>query len=254
MAEDERAYQRQRRAYKALYRPAKLLMKGLLNYTYELGPRTEGPCLILSNHVTDFDPILVGLSFPEHMYYVAGENVMRMGFLSKVVTRYASVIQRIKGTTDAEAALQILRTLRKGRNVCMFAEGNRTFTGETLPIAPATAKLVKMSRSTLVTYRLTGFTPPAGAPIAARAVCTARLWASIPRGKSKRCLRRRSRPFWPGTSMRTPTIPRRRRLWPSGARPWPRPWRRLCTCAPNAVGSTLFTAKGIGSSATAASP
>ena len=156
MAEDERAYQRQRRAYKALYRPAKLLMKGLLNYTCELGPRTEGPCLILSNHVTDFDPILVGLSFPEHMYYVAGENVMRMGFLSKVVTRYASVIQRIKGTTDAEAALQILRTLRKGRNVCMFAEGNRTFTGETLPIAPATAKLVKMSRSTLVTYRLTG--------------------------------------------------------------------------------------------------
>ena len=156
MAEDERAYQRQRRAYKALYRPAKLLMKGLLNYTYELGPRTEGPCLILSNHVTDFDPILVGLSFPEHMYYVAGENVMRMGFLSKVVTRYASVIQRIKGTTDAEAALQILRTLRKGRNVCMFAEGNRTFTGETLPIAPATAKLVNMSRSTLVTYRLTG--------------------------------------------------------------------------------------------------
>jgi hypothetical protein len=90
------------------------------------------------------------------MYYVAGENVLRMGFLSKLVTRYASVIQRVKGTTDAEAALQILRTLRKGRNVCMFAEGNRTFTGETLPIAPATAKLVKMSRSTLVTYRLTG--------------------------------------------------------------------------------------------------
>ena len=156
MAEDERAYQRQRRTYRTLYKPAKLLMEGLLNYSYTLGPKIEGPCLILSNHVTDFDPILVGLSFPEHMYYVAGENVMRMGFLSKIVTRYASVIQRVKGTTDAEAALQILRTLRKGRNVCMFAEGNRTFTGETLPIAPATAKLVKMARSTLVTYRLTG--------------------------------------------------------------------------------------------------
>lgn len=156
MAEDERAYQRQRRTYRTLYKPAKLLMKGLLNYSYTLGPKVEGPCLILSNHVTDFDPILVGLSFPEHMYYMAGENVMRMGFLSKIVTRYASIIQRVKGTTDAEAALQILRTLRKGRNVCMFAEGNRTFTGETLPIAPATAKLVKMARSTLVTYRLTG--------------------------------------------------------------------------------------------------
>lgn len=156
MAEDERAYQRQRRAYRVLYRPAKWLMKGLLNYEFELAPKVEGPCLILSNHVTDFDPILVGLSFPEHMYFVAGENVLRMGFLSKLVTRYGSIIQRVKGTTDAEAALQILRTLKKGRNVCMFAEGNRTFTGETLPIAPATAKLVKMARSTLVTYRLTG--------------------------------------------------------------------------------------------------
>ncbi len=156
MAEDERAYRRQRRAYRVLYPAAKALMKGLLNYQAEPGPRVEGPCLVLSNHVTDFDPFLVGLSFPEHMYFVAGENVLRMGFLSRIAVRYASLIQRVKGTTDAEAALQILRTLKKGRNVCMFAEGNRTFTGETLPIAPATAKLVKLSRSTLVTYRLTG--------------------------------------------------------------------------------------------------
>lgn len=139
-----------------MYPLAKRLMKRLLNYEATLGPKVEGPILVLSNHVTDFDPFLVGLSFLEHMYFVAGENVLRMGFLSKIATRYASLIQRVKGTTDAEAALQILRTLKKGRNVCMFAEGNRTFTGETLPIAPATAKLVKLSRSTLVTYRLTG--------------------------------------------------------------------------------------------------
>ena len=138
MAEDERAYQRQKRAYRFLFPLAKAAMGLLLNYRATPAPKTEGPCLILSNHATDFDPILVGLSFPQHMYYVAGENVMRMGFLSKIVNRYASVIQRLKGTTDAEAALQILRTLKKGRNVCMFAEGNRTFTGATLPIAPAT--------------------------------------------------------------------------------------------------------------------
>ena len=156
MAEDERAYQRQKRAYRVMYPMARHLMKWLLNYEAVPGPKVEGPCLILSNHVTDFDPFLVGLSFPSHMYFVAGENVLRMGFLSKIAVRYASLIQRVKGTTDAEAALQILRTLKKGRNVCMFAEGNRTFTGETLPIAPATAKLVKLSRVTLVTYRLVG--------------------------------------------------------------------------------------------------
>lgn len=156
MAEDERAYRRQRRTYQRMFKSAGRLMKWLLNYEAAPGPQAEGPLLVLSNHVTDFDPILVGLSFPEHMYFVAGENVLRMGFLSKLVTRYGSIIQRVKGTTDAEAALQILRTLKKGRNVCMFAEGSRTFTGETLPIAPATAKLVRLARATLVTYRLTG--------------------------------------------------------------------------------------------------
>ena len=111
MAEDERAYQRQKRAYRVMYPMARHLMKWLLNYEAVPGPKVEGPCLILSNHVTDFDPFLVGLSFPSHMYFVAGENVLRMGFLSKIAVRYASLIQRVKGTTDAEAALQILRTL-----------------------------------------------------------------------------------------------------------------------------------------------
>ena len=58
MAEDERAYRRQRRAYRVLRPAAGALMKGLLNYRAEPAPKTEGPCLILSNHVTDFDPIL----------------------------------------------------------------------------------------------------------------------------------------------------------------------------------------------------
>ena len=156
MAEDERAYQRQRKAYHVLHAASRVLMKWLLNFEGEPAPVAEGPLLVLSNHVTDFDPLLVGISFPRHMYFVAGENVMRMGFFSKIIARYASLIQRVKGTTDAEAALQILRTLKKGRSVCMFAEGSRTFTGETLPIAPATAKLVKLARTTLVTYRLKG--------------------------------------------------------------------------------------------------
>ena len=119
MAEDERAYQRQKRAYRIMYPMARHLMKWLLNYEAVPGPKVEGPCLILSNHVTDFDPFLVGLSFPSHMYFVAGENVLRMGFLSKIAVRYASLIQRVKGSTDAEAALQILRTLKKEEHTDM---------------------------------------------------------------------------------------------------------------------------------------
>ena len=175
--EDERAYRRQVRAYRCLGPVMRLAMRRLVGYRAEPAPEVEGPCLILSNHVTDLDPILVGLSFPRHMYFVAGENVLRMGLLSRVVSRYASIIQRVKGTTDAEAALAILRTLKKGRNVCMFAEGNRTFTGVTGPIYPATAKLARLSRATVITYRLEGgyLTSPRWSPRLRRGRMTGRV-------------------------------------------------------------------------------
>lgn len=158
----DRIYRRHVRAYRFFYWPCKALMKLLYNYTAENAPAVTGPCLVLSNHVTDLDPVLLGCSFKKHMYFVAGENVYRMGLLSKFLSRYFAPIQRLKGTTDSQAAMTILRTLKKGQNVCMFAEGNRTFTGNTLPISEATAKLVKISRSTLITYKLTGgyFTTP----------------------------------------------------------------------------------------------
>ena len=152
----DKAYARHVRAYR-FFRPlCRLVMKLLLNYDAAPAPITQGPALILSNHVTDLDPILVGCSFKTHLYFVAGENVYRMGILSKFLARYFAPIQRVKGSTDSQSALTILRTLRKGQNVGMFAEGDRSFTGTTLPISPATAKLVKLSHATLVTYTLSG--------------------------------------------------------------------------------------------------
>ena len=62
----------------------------------------------------------------------------------------------MKGTTDAIAALNTIRTVKKGTNVCLFAEGNRSYNGVTGPIFPATGKLAKATGAPLVTYRFEG--------------------------------------------------------------------------------------------------
>ena len=51
----------------------------------------KGPYLVLSNHVTDLDPIIVGTSFPQQMYFVTSEHLMRQGFISKVKRMIVSV-------------------------------------------------------------------------------------------------------------------------------------------------------------------
>lgn len=152
----EQTLQRHRRIFEFL----RFLASGTLKRIYHFKPETanigKGPFLITANHNGELDPALLALSFREHMYFVASEHVFRKGFASWLLNYCFAPIVRVKGTTDATAALNVIRTIRKKANVCLFAEGNRSYNGVTGPIFPATGKLAKATGASLVTYRFEG--------------------------------------------------------------------------------------------------
>ena len=121
------------------------------------------PTLIISNHVTNFDPILVAFSFPgRRFHFVASEHLFRMGFVTKLLTYIFEPIARRKGVSGGDTALACVRKLRAGKTVCLFAEGETTWDGKTAEIFAATSRLVQMGKCRLITYRLEGgyFTAP----------------------------------------------------------------------------------------------
>ena len=120
------------------------------------------PFLVLCNHNTDWDPFLLACAFPNYMSFVASEHIFRWGFKAKIIRFLLNPIARLKGTTAGDTAMTMLRRMRKGVSVAMFAEGNRSFNGLTNPILPATGKLARSAGVTLITYRLDGgyFTSP----------------------------------------------------------------------------------------------
>ncbi len=122
----------------------------------------EGPFLVLCNHNTDWDPLLLACAFPDYMSFVASEHIFRWGFAAKLIIFLMNPIARLKGKTAGDTAMTMLRRIRKGVSVAMFAEGNRSFNGLTGDILPATGKLARSSGAALVTYRLDGgyFTSP----------------------------------------------------------------------------------------------
>jgi 1-acyl-sn-glycerol-3-phosphate acyltransferase len=128
----------------------------LFNYRYERFPEIDGPCIVLANHNSDWDPIYVALASRKHMYFVASEHTFHWGLLSRLLRRYFAPIARMKGTTDTVSAINILRHLRQGANVCIFAEGNRSWDGRTCPIHPSIGKLVRTGGAALITYKLIG--------------------------------------------------------------------------------------------------
>lgn len=152
--------------HRFIYRILKTLIipifKRKLNYSYKKVQPSGRPYIVLANHNTDYDPLLVGLAFPYQMYYVASEHIFRWGLISKLINFLVSPIPRVKGTTEIHTVMNILKRLKAGANVCMFAEGNRSFSGETGEIHPATGKLIKKSGVSLITFRLDGgyFTSP----------------------------------------------------------------------------------------------
>ena len=148
--------------YKALWHVLKPFIVRAFNFKFDVAKPMNHPFMVLANHVTNYDPLLVGLSFPQHMYFVASEHLFRIKVLSSILKFIVAPIVRVKAKTERHTALSILRTLKNGYNVCMFPEGSTTWSGETGEITEATAKLVKASGSALITYRLTGgfFTAP----------------------------------------------------------------------------------------------
>ena len=143
--------------YKILLPLVAVFVRIRFGYTYEkVKDLPEGPYMVLSNHTTDYDPLLVGVSFKPHMYFVASEHIMRWGFASRLLQWAFDPIVRYKGTVAASTVMTILRRIRKGANVCIFAEGARSWDGCTGPILPSTGNLVKSARCALITYKIEG--------------------------------------------------------------------------------------------------
>lgn len=146
--------------HRKVWRILQVLTSGYFHRRFALTSEiceVEGPCIVIPNHVTNWDPFLVAMSFPHRqLYYVASEHIFRLPVLSALIGWLLGPIARKKGDSGADSVREILRHTKQGHSVCLFAEGDCTWDGHTGPVFPATGKLVRASGATLITYRLEG--------------------------------------------------------------------------------------------------
>lgn len=142
--------------YKLLRPLVIVYLKCRFDYRYEKARELPKQYMVLANHTTDYDPLLVACSFPQQMYFMGSEHIARWGFVSKLIRFLVDPIMRSKGASAVSVVKELLRRVRSGHNVCFFPEGVRSWNGVSSPIEPATAKLAKSTGCALITYKLTG--------------------------------------------------------------------------------------------------
>ena len=142
--------------YKLLRPLVIAFVKLRFDYRYEKAKDLPEQFIVLSNHTTDYDPLLVACSFQEHMYFMGSEHIARWGFLSQLIRWLLDPVMRCKGASGVTAVKEMLRRIRGGNNLCFFPEGVRSWDGVSTPVTAATAKLAKTAGCSLVTYKITG--------------------------------------------------------------------------------------------------
>lgn len=133
-----------------------VFLKLRFNYRYRIAKDLPENYIVISNHTTDYDMLFVASSFKRQMYFVGSEHVARWGLFSKFLKYAFDPIIRRKGASALSAVLEILKKTKKGANVCLFAEGVRSWDGASSPVPKSTADLIKTSKCALVTYKIKG--------------------------------------------------------------------------------------------------
>lgn len=105
----------------------------------------EGGMLLVSNHQSFLDPVLVGMSMPRPMDFLARRSLFRApGFRELIRALGAHPLRR--GRMDPAAMRSMLRLLRGGRWVLVFPEGTRTRDGSLGRFRPGSAELASRAR------------------------------------------------------------------------------------------------------------
>lgn len=112
--------------------------------------------LVLFNHQTAFDQFFVALSFRQHLYFLASEDIFSKGFISSALRYLVAPIPIKKQTTDVRAIMNCMRVAKEGGSISLAPEGNRTYSGKTEYMSPTIAPLARKLGLPIVLYHING--------------------------------------------------------------------------------------------------
>ncbi|SHE73838.1 1-acyl-sn-glycerol-3-phosphate acyltransferase [Desulfofundulus australicus DSM 11792] len=91
----------------------------------------SGGVLVVSNHVSYWDPVVVGCALDRQVHFIAKAELFRIPLLGPVIRALGAFPVR-RGGGDRQAVRRALELLKQGRVVGIFPEGTRSKSGELL--------------------------------------------------------------------------------------------------------------------------
>ena len=144
----------------ALYDFAKYSFWGLFGTIWRMRvygaqnvPKT-GPLIVACNHVSYFDPPVLGTASPRRIQYMAKEELFRIPVLGRLISAVGAYPVDREGSAMA-AIKRSVEVLRGGGAIGIFPEGTRNLTG-TVQARGGVALLASLGKAPVVPARVVG--------------------------------------------------------------------------------------------------
>ncbi|HEY8395310.1 MAG TPA: lysophospholipid acyltransferase family protein [Bacilli bacterium] len=116
----------------------------------------KGPYLLLFNHTTNLDPLMMALSFKGPIYFVTNNDLFNIPFVSRLLKYLANPIPKAKALRDISTVKTCIKVAREGGKIGIAPEGNRTYSGRLAHIDKSIVKLIKLLKIPVVLYNIKG--------------------------------------------------------------------------------------------------
>jgi 1-acyl-sn-glycerol-3-phosphate acyltransferase len=119
----------------------------------------DGGLIIASNHVSFWDPPLVGSACSRGPYFLAKEELFQTPVLGPLVRAYRSIPIR-RGVADLSGMSRAIDVLKRGEALLMFPEGSRMRDGELHPARPGVGMMAVHANVSIVPCFISGSNRP----------------------------------------------------------------------------------------------
>jgi len=89
----------------------------------------QGACILAPNHISNFDPVVVGMHIPRHSFFMTKVELFQNSFVGWYIRETGS-FPVYRGERDEWAMNHAVKVLEDGQVLCMFPEGTRSKTAQ----------------------------------------------------------------------------------------------------------------------------
>jgi 1-acyl-sn-glycerol-3-phosphate acyltransferase len=115
----------------------------------------EGGLLILANHLSDVDPVVVQLGCPRQIRFMGKSELFQMRVLGPIL-RFVGAFPVKRGEPDRDALKKAMNLIKAGEAVCIYPEGQLSEDGELQELKPGIALIAKMTGAPVICCGLQG--------------------------------------------------------------------------------------------------